>query len=343
MRIEKIQKQVEKYPVQAFYISDPLDIFYLVGIELSTGILLINKDFSELYVDGRYKQVAKEFSIPSFPIEKLEAKMKEYTSIGFDEAKVTFREIRSLQEKGISLIPLDSFVKKIRMQKDLQEIQTIKKSVSILQKGFKFLVDQLKEGMEELELEEIFGDFLKTNKCTAAFKPIIAFGENSAKPHHRSSTRKLKNGEVVLLDMGVSFNHYHSDMTRCFGFGKVDQDVEKMYCLVYEAKKRAIDSLEVGKKAKEIDSVARTFLENAGYGDFFVHSLGHGIGLETHEIPYLKKLNDEVIPANCVLTIEPGLYFSNRFGIRIEDMILIKDDGIENLSTDLDSDKLIIV
>lgn len=343
MRIEKMQKNVEQYAVQALYISDPLDIFYLVGIELSTGVLLVDKKHSELYVDGRYKEVAQEFSLPSFPLEKLEENMKKYSSIGFDEAKTTFREIRTMQEKGICLNPLDPFVKKLRMQKDLQEIHRIKKSAAILQEGFQYMVGHLKEGVEELELEEVFGDFLKANKCTAAFKPIIAFGENCAKPHHRNSSRRLKNGEVVMFDMGVCHNYYHSDMTRCFAFGSVDPEVEKIYSLVYEAKKRAIESLEMGKKAQDVDAVARMFLKEKGYDEYFVHSLGHGIGLETHEMPYLRKKNEETIPDNCVLTIEPGLYFPKRFGIRIEDMIWIKKEGIENLTLRFDSDKLIHV
>lgn len=146
-----------------------------------------------------------------------------------------------------------------------------------------------------------------------------------------------------LLDMGVCFHHYHSDMTRSFGFGSVDEEVKKVYSLVYEAKKRESKRLEKGKKAKEIDAVARTFLDGSGKGEFFIHSLGHGIGLETHEMPYLRKNREEIIPADCVVTIEPGLYFANRFGIRIEDMLLVKEEGCENLTPKLDSNKILLI
>lgn len=343
MKVEHLQNQLKKYEIDAFYISNPLDIYYLVGIELSTGILLVDKKQAALFVDGRYQEVAQSLPIPSFSLEDLEKIMKHYSVIGFDEAKNTFREIRLLKEKGFSFLPLDSFVNKLRMQKSREELQAIKKSAAILQEGFQYLLGHLREGMAELDLEEIFVDFLKTKKATTAFKPIIAFGENSAKPHHRSSTKRLQYGDVVLLDMGASYEHYHSDMTRCFGFGRVHDAVEKIYSLVYEAKKRAITSIAIGKKAMEIDAVAREYLDEQGFGEFFIHSLGHGIGLETHEIPYLRKKNEDVIEENCVITIEPGLYFAKKFGIRIEDMIFVKNSSIENLTPLLDSAKIMII
>ena len=329
MKIEKMQKELARYGLEAFYISNPLDIFYLIGIELSTGVLLVDKKSAQLFVDGRYRQVAEELSIASFPLDTLDKRMQQLSSIGFDEAETTFKEIRMLQDKKVHLLPLDSFVKKIRMVKEIDEIEIIKKSAALLQEGFFYLTNRLKEGMEELEVEFEFGSYLKQIQCTEAFRPIIAFGENAAKPHHKNSKRKLKKGDVVLLDMGVCYEHYHSDMTRCFGFGKVEDEVEKMYALVYEAKKRAIDSLSKGKKCQDIDKVARGFLEKEGFGEFFIHSLGHGIGLETHELPILKKQNEEMLVANSVVTIEPGLYFPKRFGIRIEDMIWVKNEGFE--------------
>lgn len=325
--------------VDGFVIENPTDLYYFLGLQLSRGRFLITEKSATLFVDGRYFEVAKKNS--PFPVKALEKKALEEVLkkskekvFGFDhdlsirahkELKTSFSKTRK-KLKGF-----DEPTLRVRMIKDRKEQDLIKKSSELLWKGFLHLRKKLKVGVSELELAKEFEFFVKKRGAEAlSFEPIVAFGSNSALPHHHSSQRKLKKNEVVLLDIGVVLNGYASDMTRIVFFGKVSKRMEELYRTVREAHQAALDLCKAGLPIAKLDQAARKVMGKEE--KHFLHSLGHGIGLDVHEYPRISsKLKKGKLEEGMVITIEPGLYLSGVGGIRYEDMIIITKTGYKNL------------
>lgn len=325
--------------VDGFIIENPTDLYYFLGLHFSRGRFLITEKNATLFVDGRYLEVAKKNS--PFPVRSLEKKELEEALkkskgkvFGFDsglsikahkELKTSFtKEMKRL--KGF-----DEPTLRVRMIKDWKEQELIKKSAELLWKGFLHIRNKLKIGVSELELAREFEFFVKKRGAEAlSFQPIVAFGSNSALPHHHSSPRKLKKNEVVLFDLGVVLNGYASDMTRVTFFGKVSKRIEELYLIVREAHQAALNLCKAGLPIARLDQAARKVMGKEE--KHFLHSLGHGIGLDVHEYPRISsKVKKGKLEEGMVITIEPGLYLPNIGGIRYEDMIIITKTGYKNL------------
>ena len=224
-------------------------------------------------------------------------------------------------------------IHEVRAVKNKKELANIIKAQRISEKVLRYTVVKLKTNITEIEIANfIKKSFVKYNAPILSFSPIVAFGKNTANIHHKPSRTKLKKGDIVMLDFGCTVNHYCSDMTRTYFWGEPNKRQKKIYLTVLEAQNRAIKKIQKGeRRAKVIDKIARNFL-NKKHKNKFLHGLGHGIGTVIHEWPNFKPKSEDIIPAGCVMTVEPGLYFKNWGGVRIEDMILITRNGYKNLT-----------
>jgi Xaa-Pro aminopeptidase len=324
-------------------VTNPTDIYYLAGLEVSVGSLVIAHEGSFLLVDGRYFEACKKTS-PVFVHLAEEGRLfelikdtkwlivdKDNTSHG------TFLKLEESAKKyGINLQASESLIKPLRAIKDETEIQLLKEASDLGLEGFDFAASLLKTGITEQEVAcELEYFWRKKGAQGVAFDPIIAFGPNSAMPHYRAGQAVLKDGDLVLIDIGVKWKRYHSDMTRVVFHGVPDPKLKEIHGIVKEANQRASELLKPGVLVKEVDGLARQIIANAGYGEYFTHSLGHGVGLDIHEFPLIKSaspMGDVVLQEGMVITIEPGIYLPGIGGVRLEDTVIITKDGYENLT-----------
>ncbi len=313
-------------------IDDPIDIYYLAGVHVTLGRLLIWPDQATLYVDGRYIEVCeKHASVPVVcwdwkSLLPIKAKMR----VGFDALKMSYHQVEKLQATQGELIPLEGPILKQRQVKDEHELELLRASAKLGMEGYAHVLECLEEGVIERDVALELEIFWKKRGAEAlAFEPIIAFGENGSKPHYRASDRKLKRGDAVLVDLGVVLNGYHSDMTRVVFFGKQSDEMETIYNIVLKAQLEALSHCRSGVSIQTIYSAAERVIKEHGYE--LIHSLGHGIGLEVHEPPRVADV-DGMLEHNMVITVEPGIYVPGLGGVRIEDTIVINNNGFDNLT-----------
>lgn len=351
-RLSRLVKEMQRMGGDGCIIERSVDLFYYTGIKLSAGKLCVTAKEAKLCVDGRYLQVAQE-KAPMRVVFDEKAAAAEFfeehkcKTILFDGENTSYETFARWQGllKG-TLIPKSLLFKKIRVIKDAQECTAMKKSAQLLWRGFEYLLSRLEEGVTEKELCRDFEIFcLEQGGDGLAFDPIIAFGANSAMPHYTSANVSLKRGEIVLIDIGITLDHYRSDMTRIVFYKQADKELEKLYWINKEAQKAALSQCKSGNALGLLDQAARAVMQKAGVESLFVHSLGHGIGLETHEYPRLKwdhEDKDLLLEPGMVFTVEPGLYIPGKGGVRYEDTITITQEGYENFYPDA-GDKIILV
>lgn len=334
MQKSRIHKCVEQLDLPCL-IEQSSDLLYLTGLSLSKGRLLLAKEESILFVDGRYYEKAKQAAPCSVHLWEEQKKMK-YKEMGFDSAAVSYESYLWLKKEfpQVSFVPVPSPLKKIRAVKEEKEIAALKKAAGLTWKGYEKIIENLKEGISEEELALEFELFCrKKGASSLSFSPIIAFGENSAYPHHRAGKSRLKKDQIVLIDVGAVVDQYAGDMTRIFYFGTPNPELVRLETIVKRAQKKAIDHVKPGIKIGELDRIVREEFDRENVKQLYTHSLGHGIGLDTHEYPRIKfdgEDKDLVLEPGMVFTIEPGLYQAGLGGIRIEDMILVTENGHEN-------------
>jgi Xaa-Pro aminopeptidase len=350
-RIEKLQLWVEEKEVGCLIVDNPLDIFYVCGVQVSSGRLLVYPREAELFVDGRYFEMCKEGS--GVPVSLLEndnhlRHILDHTpmvhSIAFDSVYTAYSSydkivgyIREQGKKDVVMLPYEAPLQDIRVIKDEGEIQKLRDAADLGNKGFEYGCSLLQEGVTEAEIAREVEIFWKREGGEKpAFDLNISFGSHSSMPHHKPGSRQLRKGDIVLMDIGVTLDKYNSDLTRVVFFGEPDPVLEAIYSVVKKAQEAALLRCVSGVTAGELDAAARDVIENCGYGAYFTHSLGHGIGLEVHEYPYLKNKaphSDVVISPGMAFTIEPGIYLPGKGGVRIEDTVILLHEGALNLST----------
>lgn len=343
-RVQNIQSWLAKNGLDFLIILNPIDLYYLTGIKLSKGYFLLAKEQAWLLVDARYYEACKEVSTVPVLLNLAEdavlvslIKDLQVKNLGFDAETITYQEYVGLcsllAPEKVSLQGLDQFMKRMRLVKDLAEIAVLKKAADLCSAGFDLVCSMLAAGVTELQLAtelEIY--WLRKGAQGPAFEPIIAFGAHSSRPHHRATNQMLKIDSPVLIDIGVVLDNYCSDMTRTVFFGKPDPLLEQVYATVEAAQKKALALCRPGQLTTDIDAAARQHIKNAGYE--FSHGLGHGVGLEVHELPVLRNVSASatLLQENMVVTIEPGIYLEGIGGVRIEDTILITSQGYESFT-----------
>lgn len=333
-----------------YIVNKENEIYYECGWSSDNAVFLKLGDYRYVITDGRYTLEAKEEA----QAEVIEAR---------DLLKKAKELILKHKIKRIVLDPLnwdiDSYRKlskvanikeekyfshKKRMIKTDQELHIIKKAVKKGAKAFDDFISAIDTGIDEYELSYRFKEFLtKRGRRELSFEPIVAVNENAAKPHAKVSNKKLKKNDLLLLDAGIKYKRYCSDRTRTVHIGKhismskyqkfKDKKIQRVYDTVLKAQLKAIENIKIGMEIWELDKIARDVIAKEGFGDYFVHSLGHGVGLDIHEWPYVNSKNRIKIQEGMVFTVEPGIYLPGEFGVRIEDMVMITHDGkVEVLS-----------
>ncbi len=333
-RIKKLQKHLSLWKVDGCAIENPIDLYYLTGLDLSAGILLVFPKSFRLFVDGRYLEMVRNSgSIPCGALEEIPLALKGKKKLAFDSLTTAYARYSKLKQWGCALKAVPGLVKGLRAIKSAAEIALLKKSGKLLYEGIRFVETLLKPGISEKEAARKFEIFcLEKGAERLAFDPIIAFGQNSAFPHHRAGSAILKKGDVVLVDAGVVIEHYRSDMTRMFFCGKEDPQLKKMYDTVRRAQSAALLLCRPGAMLEDLEFAANREVEEAGLEHLLAHGLGHGVGLEIHEFPRVNLKGEDrkvLLKEGMVITIEPGLYLPGKGGIRYEDTIIITDVGYE--------------
>ena len=355
-RLSNFKKILISKSLDAALISSLSDIIYLTDFSHFTnvereGFLLITQNHNYIITDGRYshavKSYLKDFTLletsPANPFEKLLKEIigkEKINTLGIDEDNITVSEHKKITSQGLLLKHID--LSKLRIIKDSKEISMIKKACQIGDKTYSGILKNLRIGITERQVAFEIELFIKKRGADISFPPIVAFEENSAIPHHKTSDKRLKTNDLILMDFGVKYKNYCSDMTRTVCFGKANDEKRKVYETVIAAQQRAIETLNsklltlnsVFKPIPTslIDQAARSYITSKCF-DTIPHSLGHGIGLEVHETPRLSPKSLDQLENGMVFSIEPGIYFPDKFGIRIEDLFTIQNNKLIQLTT----------
>jgi len=334
-----LQQLISKKGLDALVIENPIDLLYLTNLNLSKGLLVIEPKQAKLFLDGRYFEEAKKqkkIAVQLYDKGSWASDLK--GRIGFDGTFVSYEEYRQLSFLWPH-IHWESYaapLKEVRVCKTEEEIARLKKAAHLTLSGIQHMRGLLQEGISEEDLAYAFETFCRSRGASQmSFEPIIAFGENSAAPHHRAGKTVLKKGHVILMDVGAVVDCYRGDLTRMEFFGEVDPKILQLFSTVKRAHGKALRATLPGVSVGQLDRIVREEFRKEGFEELFTHSLGHGIGLETHEYPRLRdgsEDTDVLLKPGMVITIEPGLYLPGLGGARYEDMILITEDGHMNLS-----------
>lgn len=349
--VDRISKLREKIPVkagQAALITSPVNRLYLSGLKSSKGWIFITPDESYFFVDFRYYAAAKKqvsslniVLTSDFKADLLKiARKHQVKTVLIENDGITLSEVlkveKWLKEGDIALNKhnaLDKALYSLRAKKTPIEIENVKIAQEIAENALRELLPLIRPGVTEKELAFELEFLLRKEGAEAiAFDLIVASGKTSAIPHAEPSDKPIEIGDFVTIDMGAVCAGYHSDMTRTVAVGAISDEQRRIYNVVLEAQKMAIDAVKPGISCKDIDAIARNFIAESGYANCFGHALGHGVGLEIHEKPFLSKRSEDILQPGMIITIEPGIYLANAFGVRIEDMLLVTADGHENLT-----------
>ncbi len=323
---------------EAVLIASPSNLFYFTDMKNSDSYALFVGNEKYYFTDERYSEEAGN-KLSGYTVKNINElhdffKSAKIKKLGIEQSTLPHEFCTSLLEDGVeTFFGVDARINKLRSIKSAAEIEFIKKAQEITDKTFEEILPAIKEGITEIELAGILESLLYVNGADdLSFTSIVAFGENTSKPHAERSEKKLTNGSIITLDFGAKYRNYCSDMTRTVFFGSADDEQKKIYNHVLTAQEMALSIAYSGMSAKECDAMARKYFAENGLDKFFIHTLGHGVGIDIHEYPRLAQNSDTIMEENMVVTIEPGLYFENNFGVRIEDLIIFDKSGIINLT-----------
>ena len=321
-RLERFDAKLVQSGLDALLVTGQNNIYYLTDFWGTNATVFITKNRRLFLTDSRYTLIAKQ-SVHGFDIIESKDPLKDI---------VKFVEVDKLQAifEGYTLSPQTNFMEELRMIKDEKELATIRKACSISDRAFTDVLDFIKPGQTtELQVANFLDFRMREYGASGiSFESIIASGYRSAMPHGVASDKVIQSGETLTMDFGCYYNHYVSDMTRTIHIGETTDEEREIYDIVLRSNRSLIDATKAGMTRRDYDKVARDVIVEAGYGDYFTHGIGHGIGLDIHEIPYFGN-SDETIEAGMVLTDEPGIYLADKYGVRIEDDIIITENGCE--------------
>jgi Xaa-Pro aminopeptidase len=344
LRRDALVARLEDLQVDAFLVTRLLHTRYLTGFTGSNGQVLVTRARTLFLTDGRYTEQSRR-EVPdvermtySNPLrEELPGLLDGVGRLGFeaDELTVAGRDrLAKALGDGVELVPTTEVVERLREVKDDDERDALRQAQAITDAAFDRILERFAVRVSEQQIARQLESLMTDEGAEGlAFDPIVAFGESAAEPHHEPGHRMLEEGDIVKLDFGARFAGYHADMTRTIAFGQPATELRKIHDIVRESQQAGIDAVRAGVAGRHVDAASRDVIERAGYGDLFVHSLGHGVGLEIHEGPSFARTADEAVPAGAVVTVEPGIYVPGLGGVRIEDMVEVTDDGCTVVGT----------
>jgi Xaa-Pro aminopeptidase len=332
------QALLEPLELDALYITRPENVRYLTGFpHPEDAQVLIAPEGAFLLTDPRYPEAERESRIPARVLkrEEREALFQDLRGrVGFEAEHLPYAALERLRELSpAEWVPTKGVIERLRLKKSPEEVARIRQAQALAERALERALTLLRPGVEEREVALEIEFFLRKEGAEGvAFPPIVASGARGALPHAGASEKRLEPGELITLDLGAKVAGYHSDMTRTVALGKPSPEMRRVYEAVQEALEVALQGLKPGRTGKEVDALAREALGRHGLDRYFVHSLGHGVGLAVHEGPGLSPYTEEVLEPGMVVTVEPGVYLPGVGGVRIEELVLITEDGIELLS-----------
>ena len=348
-RVDGIVAQFPEQELDGVLISAPENRRYLSGFSGSSGYLFITKDNAVLVTDSRYTEQATNQS-PDFEVRQVrggwgwlveELKASGVKKVGFESQDMTVSSYNSLIEavKGdsllsnVSLVPAPGLAENQRIIKDNEELALLQLAIDAADRAMDLVCPAITPGMTEREVAWKMETAMRNAGAdTISFDTIVAAGPNGAMAHHQPTDYVIKHGDPIVIDMGAKVGGYCSDLSRSIAVGEADETFKKIYDIVLGAQLTAINTVKVGMTGEEADSLSRDVIAEAGYGDNFGHSLGHGVGLVIHENPRVGPRSPDVLELNTVFTVEPGIYLTGWGGIRIEDIVILRGDGAVPLS-----------
>ncbi len=344
MRLAKLRSALVEHELDVILVSQPENRRYLSGFTGSAGWLLISAERAVLATDFRYfEQVGRE--APRFELARIKGKLSDLLPglladlgvqrLGFESQHVTVDQLYAWSQAtdGLEWVPLKEAVEAIRAVKDESEIEVLRRSAALTDAAFAHLWEGIRPGMTEREAAWEIETYMRTHGASkVAFDLMVAAGPNGALPHARPGDRVIQSGEPIVLDIGCVLDGYCSDMTRTICLGQPDPKYLEVWEIVLEAQEMVEATIHAGMSGIEADAVARDLIKRAGYGEQFGHGLGHGVGLAVHESPWASRLSEDTLAEGMTLTIEPGIYLPGEFGVRIEDLVVVREGGVEILT-----------
>jgi len=343
-RLEKVKTFISKRGLDGVLISSAVNRRYFSNFTGTSGNVIITAKENLFITDFRYVEQAKQqcgdFVVVMHSkdyLDKLFQILKErgIRNLGIEDAELTYSQYLKMDEKlaEVNLIPLGEDLNRMRMVKDSNELEYIKEAARIADAGFEHILDFIKPGIRERDISLELEYYMRKQGISApSFEFIVASGWRSALPHGVASDKQIEEGELVTLDFGGIYRGYCSDMTRTVAVGKYTSRQKEIYDVVLSAQLKALEQLKPGMTGVEVDKIARDVIENAGYGENFGHGLGHGVGLFIHEAPTLSYKGEIILEPGMTVTVEPGVYVPDFGGVRIEDLVVVTEMGIENFT-----------
>lgn len=344
-KLDRIEEFLTGIDADWLLISDSVEVRYITGLKSSNMVLLIGEDGKHLFTDFRYQEMAQEFCNKegwSFHLLKLGLGVElahvymagESVAIQSDQLTLDRFELLKKESPDTKFLFKGKEIAALFSVKTDQEVENIQKAASVADSALKEWTTELTEGISEREAANLLESYCREGGSEAqSFDTIVLFGERAALPHGvPSETRKLESGDSILVDFGCVINGFCSDMTRTFFYNSVTPEIQERYEITLKAQRAGVAAVKPGLTAAEIDNVVRTIIDDTGYGDKFGHGTGHGVGLRIHEQPALNSRDETVLKPGMVITVEPGIYVPGESGVRIEDLLVVTENGCRSLS-----------
>jgi len=352
-KVSRITSLYQKKNLDGLLVTNPSNITYLTDYLSRDSWLLLSKKGNYYLTDSRYTAEANKYlssrdsdffvykktAVPLNDCLKELCQQLKLKNLGFEGNNLTYAQYSKLSEslgKTVNLVHTHNLVEDLRLIKSSAEIEKIRIATKITVSALNFIRDFIRPGKSEIEISGELERFIRYNGgMGSAFDIIVASGPNSSYPHHITSSRKIAKNELVLIDIGAEFQGYKSDLTRVFFSGKISVLAQRVYAIVLKAQQQAISRIRPQALTTVIDQAARQVIAKNGFAKAFGHNLGHGVGLDVHEAPGISGKTATILKKNMVFTIEPGIYLPGKFGVRIEDVVLVAQKGVEVLSGSL--------
>lgn len=344
-------KNLEKYvsvlndELDGLFLTSRYSRMYAAEFDISEGYAIVSEKGARYFTDSRYIESAQkglqgfeviEIGMQKPTVEALNEAISDFgiRKLGFEEEYLTVAELKRFESKlNAQLVPVQEKINVFRASKEPWELERMIKAQEITDKAFSEVCGRIKEGMTEKELAaELIYCLYKNGGEGLSFDPIVVSGPNTSMPHGVPGDRKIQKGDFITMDFGVIYQGYCSDMTRTVAFGYATDEMKKVYETVLKAQLAGIAITKAGVSGQAIDKAARDVIAEAGYGDYFGHGYGHSLGLEIHENPNCNPRNDQPMPLHAVASAEPGIYLPDKFGVRIEDVVIFEADGCRNIT-----------